>query len=451
MIQDKPLLIDSQFVDTIGKYKLYYNPTGYGGVTIVDVKSQDLLNFCNGHRTIEQLSILDGRPLDVIIKEIKDLADQEVIQISSQFTKELHQIHKRKGTLACWLHITNNCNLACGYCYIHKCPGNMSLETGKLAITKMVESCLKHNMNGIEIKFAGGEPLLRFNLIKELVSYSQQFKNQVKIKYSLVTNGIPVTQQVAEYLKYYNVAIGVSLDGIGSVNDAIRFDKNGHGSFYKVIKGLKLLKNAGNKIGILTTVSKVNYNGLLELTKFLLDNDYGFRFSMEKNCESGQPELLNYITELNVSLNQCYDYIEANLPSRNFFELHKFGDVGFMRPVNRCCSAGDSFFALGHDGKIGVCGMGLTKPFLTLEKSKDILEDVRENCSTLRESIASNYPTCDKCVWKTSCAGGCPLQTKSTYGIYTVPSIYCEVNKTVLPRLLRIKGMQMIRDYELNI
>ena len=450
VISDKPLLARGQYVGSVDQYKFYYNPMGYGGVTVVDDQSQSLIGLCDGCRTIEDLSVLDGRPLNIVMQEIKDLVEQEVLQISAKFTEELHRVRRKKSTIACWLHITNNCNLACSYCYIHKNPGNMSLETGKLTIDKMVESCLKYDLEGIDIKFAGGEPLLRFNFIKELVHYSQQFKNQVKVSYTLITNGTLVTQQIAEYLKFYNFGIGVSLDGVGDANDINRFDKNGQGSFSRVLKGLQFLKSANNRVGIMTTVSKLNHNGLLALTKHLLENDFGFRFSLQKDCETGWPELLNHTTELINSLNQCYDYLEANLPISNFFALHKFGDVSFMKPLKRCCSAGEVFFAVGHDGKIGACGLGLARPFATLEKNTNLLDIVQDNCSDLKNSIASYYPICSKCIWKTSCAGGCPLQTKSTYGVYDTISPYCEVYKAILPRILRIKAMQMIRNHRKN-
>jgi uncharacterized protein len=448
--QDKPSFIIGQYTDDIGKYRLYYNPLGFAGVSIADRRTQNLINLCSGTQTVKQIIQFDGRSEAAVMEDIKDLADQEIIKISDQYSKEIRQSHKRRGTLACWLHITNNCNLACSYCYIHKYPGEMSLETGKLTILKMVESCINNNMDGIEIKFAGGEPLLRFNFIKELVDYSQQFKDQVNVKYSIVTNGTLVTQKIAEYLKRYNVGIGASMDGIGSVNDYSRFDRNGNGSFTNVVKGLKILKDAGNRIGVMTTISKSNYENLLELTKFLIDGDYGFRFSMEKDCESGWPELLNHNSELIYYLNQCYDYIEENLPSRNFFYVHKFGDVSFTRPVNRCCSAGDSFLAVGHDGKVGICGMGLAKPFSKIDDLDDIIKGIRECNPELKSGIASDYPLCNKCTWRTSCASGCPLQTKSTYGTYSKPTPYCIVHKAILPRILHIKGLQIIRDNGLS-
>lgn len=448
--QDRPTLISGQYTDMIGEYELYYNPLGYAGVSIADQQAQKLINLCNGKFTVNEIARIDGRSTTLVMADIKDLADQEIVKISDQYSEELHNMHRRNGTLACWLHITNCCNLTCSYCYIHKYPGDMSLETGKRTISMMVESCIKHGMDGIEIKFAGGEPLLRFDFIKKLVAYSQQFKDKISIRYTIVTNAMLVTQEIAEYLKFYGFGIGASLDGIGKVNDASRFDKNGNGSFDRVINGLQTLKNAGNNIGIMTTVSKSNYSSLLELTKFLLERGYGFRFSMEKDCESGWPDLLNHTSELIDSLNQCYDYMENNLPTGNFFAAHKFGDVNFTRPVRRCCSAGSSFFAVGHDAKVGMCGMGLTKPFAELNQCNDIVTSIIEGTPALKESNASDYPTCSKCVWRTSCAGGCPLQTKSTYGVYSTPTPYCELHKAILPRMLRLKGMQILRDNGLN-
>ena len=450
-VLDKPVLLGDQFVDDVIGYKVYYNPMGYGGVTVVDNESYQLIKLCDGIHSVEQIYEFCGRSLETVLHEIQDLADQEVITISDQFTKELHLKHKKSRKMSCWLHITNNCNLTCSYCYIHKSPGNMSLAKGKLVVDKMVESCRIHNMHALEIKFAGGEPLLRFDFIQEIVTYSQRFIDEIEISYTLVTNGMLVTPEISRYLKKHGIGIGVSLDGIGPINDLTRFDRNGHGSYKKVLEGLRLLKDYDNRVSIMTTISKSNYDHLLDLVKFLLENEYRFRLSLQKDCETGWPELINYCPGLIENLHLCYDYIEANLPKGNFFSFHKFGDVTFMRPVSRCCNAGNGFFAAGHDGTLGICGMGLDKPLpLTLESCNDVLDEIKSCSPLFCHNTAYVYPKCNECIWRTSCAGGCPLQNEVSISLHNRETPYCQVYKEILPRILRIKGLQMIRDFGLN-
>lgn len=447
-LQDRPLLISGQYNDRINGYVLYYNPLGYGGVTIVDAQSQKPLSLCDGNRTVEQIGSLDGRVANEVLGEVQVLAAREVVSISGEFTRELHMGIRGKSSISCWLHLTNNCNLACSYCYIHKSHGNMTFETGKMVIDKMLESCGNHNIGKMNIKFAGGEPLLRFDLLKQLVEYSQHVRGEVEVTYTLLTNAVLVTEPIADYLRNQRIGVGVSLDGVGPVNDTNRLDKRGVGSYNRVLKGLNVLKESGIIPSIMTTVSSTNFPHLEELTKFILEGGYRFRFSLERDCVSGKPGLLGHGQELIEALHRCYDYVEGHLPKEDFTKLHMFGDTNFQHPAKRACGAGNSFFSVGHDRKLGVCGLGLAEPFSVLDANGDVLDIVKSFNYELATSVASNYQGCMRCIWRKSCAGGCPLQTKATYGQFDRPSPYCEVYKQILPRVLRVKGLQMIREFE---
>ena len=99
----EPLLIAGQYVTAIGDHKLYYNPLGYGGVTVVDPRSQRLLDLCNGKLTVEQVCERDGRAASEVREEIRTLATREVLWISERFTKELHQGINAKSSISCWM------------------------------------------------------------------------------------------------------------------------------------------------------------------------------------------------------------------------------------------------------------------------------------------------------------------------------------------------------------
>lgn len=448
LLSDTPKLIPGQYIDLVNGFELRYNPLGYGGLTVIDSDTKKLLNLCDGRSTVQEISRIDGRSLNVVLDEIHSLALGEVIEVSRDFTVNLHELVRDRlgsGTMSCWMHITNRCNLACSYCYIHKSMGDMSKQIAQQIINKTIDSCKTNGINKMNIKFAGGEPLLRFDLVKSIVSYARDVSGDIDVSFLLLTNGTLVTEQIARYIKEKDIRVGVSLDGMGTVNDNCRHYANGKGSFENVFRGLSVLKNADVNPSIMTTVSCQNYRDLSDLTKFLLDQGYRFRFSLERDCESGKPELLKNLSGLIESLNDCYDYVEDHLPELDFTTIHTFGDVHFGVPVRKSCSAGRNFFSVSHDGKIGVCGLGLSQSFSTIEECGDILADVRNNNPELANGCASCYSDCSCCYWRTSCAGGCPLQTKATYLRYDRSSPYCEVYKAILPRILRIKGLQMIR------
>jgi uncharacterized protein len=102
---------------TINGLVLYYNPMGYGGVTLVDGRSQQLLNACDGLSTIGEIAESTGRTTEDTQAEVDQLARSEVIHISDEYTEEIHASRRRRPSLSSWLHLTNSCNLACTYCY----------------------------------------------------------------------------------------------------------------------------------------------------------------------------------------------------------------------------------------------------------------------------------------------------------------------------------------------
>jgi uncharacterized protein len=324
----------------------------------------------------------------------------------------------------------------------------MSLETGKLVIDKMLESCRKNDIGTLNIKFAGGEPLLRFGMIQDLVDYAEQAKGTIQVKYVVLTNGVLVTPTKAEYFKQHSIGAGVSLDGLKEVHDANRFDNGGRGSFSGAIRGLQRLKDAGIGPSVMITVTQKNISHLKELSSFLMKNDYYFRFSLERNADTGAPGLLYCIPQLIEAFHGVYDMIEADLPDKDITNLHQFGDVSFTRPYGRACGAGSNFFAAGHDGKLGVCGLGLARPYGYLADSGDLIDNMTASNHALSTGSTNFYASCSKCVWRTSCAGGCPLQTKATVGRFDASTPYCEVYKQILPRVLKVKGLQMARKLD---
>lgn|GEM_PF-1148627 len=444
--QDRPLLISGQYRASDGDYSWHYNPMGYGGVTVLDRQAQLLLSLCDGKRTVQQIVQKDGRSMNEVARDIHTLGQREVVSVSDDFTKQLYGSISKNNSFACWMHLTNSCNLACSYCYIHKSPGDMKLPTGKLVIDKMIQTCKLHGVSNASIKFSGGEPLTRFSLLKELVDYSEKTRGNTRIGYVLLTNGTMINPVNAGYIAAHNINVAVSLDGVGKANDLNRYDKQGRGSYADVIKGLEELDKVGIKPSIMTTVSSSNMPYLVQLTQLMLDKGYRFRFSLERDIDSGHPGLLSKIPELIETLHQCYDLMEQELPEKDFTSIHRFGDTNFNKPINKACGAGSNFFAVGHDGQVGVCGIGLSSPFTSIFDMGDLIDEINAWNPVLSKHKVSDCRKCSACVWRKSCAGGCPMQTISSYGRIDHSSPYCEVYQQILPRVLRIKALQMIRN-----
>ena len=143
--------------------------------------------------------------------------------------------HTEPLVKAICLHMAHDCNLRCGYCFADTGAyggprGLMSLEVGKKALDFLIQSS-KHRQH-IEVDFFGGEPLLNFDVCKELVAYGkEQGKLHNKIfKFTLTTNGVLLTDEVQKFLNDEGISAVLSLDGRKETNDRMRRFPNGSGS-----------------------------------------------------------------------------------------------------------------------------------------------------------------------------------------------------------------------------
>ncbi len=147
------------------------------------------------------------------------------------------------------LQVTQNCNFRCKYClYTNHENGmqrehsakSMSLETAKRAI----DFFAKHSIDSetVNIGMYGGEPLMEFQLIKEIVAYSELVFRNKELKFNMTTNASLLTDEIVDFLQEHNFSILISLDGPEKINDTNRVFANGTGTFSTVIRRLRSIK-----------------------------------------------------------------------------------------------------------------------------------------------------------------------------------------------------------------
>lgn len=166
------------------------------------------------------------------------------------------QLKEKVKYLVLWC--TNRCNLKCKYCYA---KNNLGHEDMNLNIAKKGIDILQDNGT---LVLAGGEPLLNFQLVRDICSYIK-FKNR-NIKISIQTNGTLIDEEIAWELKNLGIGIGVSLDGKPQVNDFFR--SNGKDA----IRGIQYLKKAGIDVNINAVITKNNideFYGLIDLAYYM--------------------------------------------------------------------------------------------------------------------------------------------------------------------------------------
>lgn len=153
------------------------------------------------------------------------------------------------------LQLTQDCNFRCKYCIYSEdknqkqrshTQSNMSLETAKRAILFYREHAVDSNMYNVGLY--GGEPLLQWDLLKDIVLFSEQELVGKLLTFSLTTNASLLTEPMAAFLEEHNVGVLLSLDGIKPVNDANRVFRTGAGTHDAVIKNVRMIREKHPKL-----------------------------------------------------------------------------------------------------------------------------------------------------------------------------------------------------------
>ena len=194
---------------------------------------------------------------EVTAEDIQDCLDdiEELRQAGRLFTEDNYadrafDFKNRSSVVkALCLHVAHTCNLNCSYCFaaqgkFHGQAGLMSFETGKRALDFLVEH--SGTRRNLEVDFFGGEPLMNFEVCKQLVAYARSIEKErgKNFRFTLTTNGINLTDEVMDWAnkECYNVVL--SLDGRKEVNDRFRKDIQNVGSYDRIVpKFQKLVKS----------------------------------------------------------------------------------------------------------------------------------------------------------------------------------------------------------------
>ena len=182
----------------------------------------------------------------------------------------------------CAIFLTERCNLACGYCYQRNLPNkrDLNIKTGEEIIDFLFSNVGEY----LSIAFFGGEPLLKFDLLKHLVEYGKEKaklyslkenKKKFRISFSINTNGTIIDREKIEYLRKNRIGMVLSLDGTPEAHDLRRRDSSGKGCFHLLKKNIPLLMEDPRQVHIRMTVSPETVDKMYEGARFI--HFLGFR------------------------------------------------------------------------------------------------------------------------------------------------------------------------------
>lgn len=219
------------------------------------------------------LEELSSKRFIIPIEEDEEKTFQSNLQFSVD--KKTKDLGKKSRLNALRLVLTEKCPLQCSYCFVKREQKELKDldEDTLLKALKMLVSLNKGK--DVEVQFFGGEPLLRFDLIKKAVDYLDECLERDEIKkvfLGITTNGILVTPEIAKYFSENNFLVSLSIDGWGEINDITRKFPKGQGSYKYIIKALNLLKQFDCQIGLLLTPSPSNISILDKICEYFIVN-----------------------------------------------------------------------------------------------------------------------------------------------------------------------------------
>lgn len=349
-----------------------------------------------------------------------------------------------KQILVAWLHITDRCNLRCSYCYLPHVREDMSDETGRATIDAIFRSALSNGFKQIKIKYAGGEPLLRFPFIVELHKYAQSLakQNNMVLDGVVLSNGTLLTVEIIESIKSLSLRLMISLDGLGESHDRHRPYAGGHGSFADVSSAVRLALDNGLIPNISVTVSGRTAEDLPKLISWILKHDLPFslNFYRENELSASNTDMRLDEEKIINGMLAAFKVIESNLPRRSLLPA-LVDRANLSAPHLHTCGVGQNYLVFDQNGQVAKCQMHIRKPITNIHV-KDPLAVIRADQIGIQNLSVEEKEGCRTCEWKYWCTGGCSLATHRATGRYDVKSPNCNIYKALYPEAVRLEGLR---------
>lgn len=213
-------------------------------------EAESLKNIC-----LDKLACLEGSEEEKkeLVSELLELTAAGQLYAPDIYRDFVMDFKKRKTVVkALCLHIAHDCNLACRYCFAeegeyHGRRALMSYEVGKKALDFLVANS-GHRTN-LEVDFFGGEPLMNWQVVKDLVAYGRSLEKEhnKNFRFTLTTNGVLLNDEILEFLNKEMSNVVLSLDGRPEIHDKMRPFRGGQPSYEKVVPKFQKVAESRNQ------------------------------------------------------------------------------------------------------------------------------------------------------------------------------------------------------------
>ncbi len=453
----------------VHQYKLNgYNivlDTCSGSVHVVDEVAYDIIALYPEKTREEIVSAIlaqyGGRP-DVNEEEVRAcIGDVAALERAGKlYTPDTFEHmafdFKNRSTVvkALCLHVAHTCNLSCPYCFAsqgkyHGQRALMSFDVGKRALDFLMEN--SGDRVNLEVDFFGGEPLMNWEVVKELVAYAreQEGPRGKKFRFTLTTNGMLIDDDVIDFANREMHNVVLSLDGRKEVHDRLRVDCAGRGSYDRIVpKFQKLVERRGGK-GYYMRGTFTHANP--DFTKDVLHMaDLGFdQLSMEPVvCAPDDPAALT-AEDLPIVLEQyellAKEMLRREREGRGFTFYHYMLDLAHGPCIYKRisgCGSGTEYMAVTPWGDLYPCHQFVGEEAYRLG---DIWQGVTNTAVRDEFKTCNAYarPECADCWAKLYCSGGCAANAYHASG--SIRGVYeygCELFRKRIECAVMMKAAQ---------
>ena len=404
-----------------------------GAVHVVDDITYDVISLYEENSADEIISKLKSSynedEIRECISEVKELVEDGQLFTEDIYEPFVEKFKEKRQTVvkALCLHIAHDCNLACKYCFAeegeyHGRRALMSFEVGKKALDFLVAN--SGNRVNLEVDFFGGEPLMNWDVVKQLVAYGRSLEkpNNKKFRFTLTTNGVLLNDEVMEFVNKEMSNVVLSLDGRKEVNDRMRPFRTGKGSYDLIVPKFQKLAESRNQTNyyIRGTFTRNNLDFSEDVKHFA---DLGFKqMSIEPVVgpeedpysirEQDLPQIMEEYDKL------ALEYIDRYKKGNGFNFFHFMIDLTQGPCVYKRlsgCGSGTEYLAVtpwgdfypchqfvgNEDFLMGNVDEGITKPEIVKEFG---------NCNVYSKE------KCKNCFAKFYCSGGCAANSYNFHG-----------------------------------
>lgn len=437
-----------------------------GSVHAVDGAAFDVIkNYEKKSREEIKSEVLSAYPevtesdVEEIFEDIEALKAEGKLFSEDSFRELELDIQARPTVLkALCLHIAHDCNLCCKYCFAGEgeYKGDrslMSFEVGKRALDFLIEN--SGTRKNLEVDFFGGEPLMNFEVVKQLVAYARSIEKEKNknFRFTLTTNGVLLDDEVMEWAnrECYNVVL--SLDGRKETNDRMRVSKNNKGCYDLILPKFQKMVESRKQQGYYIRGTYTRYN-----TDFSNDilhlADLGFeQLAMEPVVADPKMDYALREEDLPV-LKEQYDILAKEMckrsrEGRGFTFFHYMIDLeGGPCIYKRIsgCGVGTDYMAVTPWGDLYPCHQFVGDDKFLLG---NVFDGVK-NTELVREFKLCNVysrKACQDCFAKLYCSGGCSANAYHRTGAITgTCELSCELHRRRVENAIMIKVDEMFRN-----